>query len=39
VRQGMVAEPEPDEPPASPEDAEALVREQFGAEVVEVEED
>ncbi|HJV04190.1 MAG TPA: DNA polymerase III subunit gamma/tau [Actinomycetota bacterium] len=39
VRQGMVAEPEPDEPPASAEAAEALVREQFGAEVVEVEED
>jgi DNA polymerase-3 subunit gamma/tau len=42
VRAGMVAEPEPDDPPASPEAAEALVKEQFGAEVVdivEVEED
>jgi DNA polymerase III subunit gamma/tau len=40
VRVGMVpeAEPETDDPP-SPEAAEALVREQFGAEVVEVEED
>jgi DNA polymerase III subunit gamma/tau len=36
VRPGMVAEaePEPDDPPASPEAAEALVKEQFGAEVV-----
>jgi DNA polymerase III subunit gamma/tau len=40
VRAGMVpeAEPESDDPP-SPEAAEALVKEQFGAEVVEVEED
>jgi DNA polymerase III subunit gamma/tau len=40
VRAGMVPEPEPesDDPP-SPEAAEALVREQFGAEVVEVEEE
>jgi hypothetical protein len=36
VRAGMVAEPEPEDPPASPEAAEALVREQFGAEVVDV---
>ena len=35
VRQGMALEPETDEPPASPEDAEALLKEQFGAEVVE----
>jgi hypothetical protein len=36
VRPGMVAEPEPEDPPASPEAAEALVKEQFGAEVVDV---
>jgi DNA polymerase-3 subunit gamma/tau len=35
VRQGMALEPETDEPPSSPEDAEALLKAQFGAEVVE----
>jgi len=35
VRQGMALEPETDEPPASAEDAEALLKAQFGAEVVE----
>jgi hypothetical protein len=35
VRQGMTVEPEADEPPPSPEAAEALLRAQFGAEVVE----
>ena len=35
VRQGMTLEPETDEPPPSPEAAEALLRSQFGAEVVE----
>ncbi|MDQ4006316.1 MAG: hypothetical protein M3135_08475, partial [Actinomycetota bacterium] len=35
VRQGMALEPETDEPPPSPEAAEALLRSQFGAEVVE----
>ena len=35
VRQGMALEPEADEPPASPEAAEALLKAQFGAEVVE----
>jgi len=40
VRAGMVPEPEPEsEDPPSPEAAEELVKEQFGAEVVEVEED
>jgi DNA polymerase-3 subunit gamma/tau len=39
VREGMVPEPsvEEEEPPASAEDAAALLREQFGAEVVEEE--
>jgi DNA polymerase-3 subunit gamma/tau len=39
VREGMVLEPsvEEDDPPASAEDAAALLREQFGAEVVEEE--
>ncbi len=37
VRQGMAVEPEADEPPPSPEAAEALLRAQFGAEVVEEE--
>ncbi|HEV8572955.1 MAG TPA: DNA polymerase III subunit gamma/tau [Actinomycetota bacterium] len=39
VREGMVLEPsvEEEEPPASAEDAAALLREQFGAEVVEEE--
>ncbi len=37
VRQGMTVEPEADEPPPSPEAAEALLRAQFGAEVVEEE--
>jgi hypothetical protein len=39
IREGMVLEPsvEEDEPPASAEDAAALLREQFGAEVVEEE--
>ena len=35
VRQGMALEPETDEPPSTPEDAEALLKAQFGAEVVE----
>lgn len=35
VREGTVPEPESDEPPASPEAAEDLLRRQFGAEVVE----
>jgi hypothetical protein len=35
VREGTVLEPDADEPPASPEAAEALLRAQFGAEVVE----
>ncbi len=35
VRQGMAIEPETEEPPASPEAAEALLKAQFGAEVVE----
>lgn len=36
VREGALPEPEPDgEPPATPEDAARLLREQFGAEVVE----
>jgi DNA polymerase-3 subunit gamma/tau len=35
VREGTVSEPESDEPPASPEAAEDLLRRQFGAEVVE----
>jgi DNA polymerase-3 subunit gamma/tau len=39
IREGMVAEPsmEEEDPPASAEDAAALLREQFGAEVVEEE--
>jgi DNA polymerase III subunit gamma/tau len=37
VREGTVLEPESDEPPASPEAAEDLLRRQFGAEVVEEE--
>jgi hypothetical protein len=36
VRQGMAIEPEADEPPATPEAAEELLKEQFGAEVVEI---
>ena len=35
VRQGMALEPESEDPPASPEAAEALLKAQFGAEVVE----
>ena len=35
MRQGMALEPETEEPPSSPEDAEALLKAQFGAEVVE----
>jgi DNA polymerase III subunit gamma/tau len=35
VREGTLPEPESDEPPASPEAAEDLLRRQFGAEVVE----
>jgi DNA polymerase-3 subunit gamma/tau len=35
VREGAVVEAEPDEPPPTPEAAEALLRAQFGAEVVE----
>jgi hypothetical protein len=37
VRQGTAVEAADDEPPPSPEAAEALVRAQFGAEVVEEE--
>jgi hypothetical protein len=39
IREGMVLEPvvEEEDPPASAEDAAALLREQFGAEVVEEE--
>ena len=35
VRQGMALEPDTDDPPASPEAAEELLKAQFGAEVVE----
>ena len=35
VREGTLLEPDTDEPPPSPEAAEALLRTQFGAEVVE----
>ncbi len=35
VRQGMALEPDAEEPPATAEDAEALLKAQFGAEVVE----
>ncbi|MGH9169060.1 MAG: hypothetical protein ACRD02_14655, partial [Acidimicrobiia bacterium] len=35
VREGTALEPDTDEPPPSPEAAEALLRAQFGAEVVE----
>ena len=35
VRAGTALEPNTDEPPATPETAEALLRTQFGAEVVE----
>jgi DNA polymerase-3 subunit gamma/tau len=36
VREGALPEAEPEgEPPASPEDAEALLKQQFGAEVIE----
>ena len=38
VRAGTVPEPDPDEPPPTPEAAEELVRRQFGAEVVAPEE-
>jgi DNA polymerase-3 subunit gamma/tau len=37
VREGTALEPSTDEPPATPEAAEALLRAQFGAEVVEEE--
>jgi hypothetical protein len=36
IRQGTAIEPEADEPPATPEAAEELLKEQFGAEVVEI---
>ncbi len=35
VREGLALEPDTDEPPASPEAAEELLKSQFGAEVVE----
>ncbi len=35
VRQGMAIEPDAEEAPASPEDVENLLKEQFSAEVVE----
>ena len=37
VREGAVVEAESDEPPPTPEAAEALLKAQFGAEVVEEE--
>lgn len=39
VRQGMALEPEAEESPASPEAAEALLKAQFGAEVIDLTEE